>query len=49
MTDPRLIVFIRNTVIYLAIILGCHFLYSWQNKSPHNVPHTDFSFVYAQF
>lgn len=39
----------KNTIIYTAIILGCYFLYDYSNHDKNNIPHTDFSFVYAQF
>lgn len=42
-------VFIRNTLLYAAIVIGGYFLYNYHNKDAHNTPHTDFSFVYAQF
>lgn len=41
--------FIRNTLLYAAIVIGGYFLYNYHNKDTHNTPHTDFSFVYAQF
>ena len=35
--------------MYTAIFIGAYFLYNADNKSAQNIPHTDFSFVYAQF
>lgn len=51
MTEPkeRLHRFLLNTLLYTAILAGGYYLYNYQNKDPHNMPHTDFSFVYAQF
>lgn len=44
-----LYLFLRNTVIYNVIFVGCYFLYSYHFPSDQNIPHTDFSFIYAQF
>ena len=41
--------FFGNLLMYTVIFIGAYFLYSIHNTSTHNVPHTDFSFVYAQF
>lgn len=38
-----------NTGIYLLVFIGGYFLYNSKNKHPQNTPHTDFSFIYAQF
>lgn len=45
----QLWLFAKNTLIYSAIFVGGYFLYNYHNKDIHNTPHTDFSFVYAQF
>ena len=45
----KLVLFLKNTLIYSAIIVVGYFLYNYNNKDLHNLPHTDFSFVYAQF
>jgi hypothetical protein len=41
--------FFKNLIIYTLIFSGAYFLYNSGNKDPRNLPHTDFSFVYAQF
>lgn len=41
--------FLKNTLIYGAIIIGGYLLYGYNNKNTYNIPHTDFSFIYAQF
>jgi hypothetical protein len=41
--------FLKNILLYSAIIVGGYYLYNYNNKDTHNIPHTDFSFVYAQF
>lgn len=49
-TNKELIrVFLKNTLLYATIIIGGYYLYNYHNKDTHNTPHTDFSFVYAQF
>ncbi len=48
-TKENIMLFLKNTFLYTAIVLGCLFLYNYSNKSVSNIPHTDFSFVYAQF
>ena len=45
----QLRLFLKNVLLYSAIIAGGYFLYRYNNKDAHNIPHTDFSFVYAQF
>lgn len=41
--------FFRNLLIYTAIFAGSYVLYSIHASDPQAIPHTDFSFVYAQF
>jgi len=41
--------FLKNILLYATIIGGGYYLYHYNNKDTHNTPHTDFSFVYAQF
>lgn len=48
-SKEQLWLFLRNIVLYTIILVGGYFLYSYNNKDMHNMPHTDFSFVYAQF
>jgi len=45
----QLHLFLRNVLLYSVIIIGGYYLYNYANKNTHNTPHTDFSFVYAQF
>lgn len=45
----QLHLFLRNVLLYVTIIAGGYYLYNYNNKDAHNTPHTDFSFVYAQF
>jgi|GEM_PF-2129241 len=40
---------LKNTLLYAIIVIGGYYLYNYHNTDPHNAPHTDFSFVYAQF
>lgn len=52
MTDFKskdILIFLRNLLLYTAIFFGAYFLYDDNNISLKNIPHTDFSFVYAQF
>jgi hypothetical protein len=44
-----LYLFLKNTIIYTAICVGCYVLYSYHFQLEQNIPHTDFSFIYAQF
>ncbi len=46
---PLLFQFLKNTAIYCAIIVGGYYLYSYHFHAEQNIPHTDFSFIYAQF
>ena len=41
--------FIKNVIIYTCIGILGFILYNYNNKDIKNIPHTDFSFVYAQF
>lgn len=43
------LLFLKNIFIYTTICVSCYFLYNYNNKTKQNIPHTDFSFVYAQF
>ena len=45
----QIIRFIFNTLAYTLIGVGGYLLYNHYNTDIHNKPHTDFSFVYAQF
>lgn len=40
---------IKKMTLYVILILGLYFLYTPNNKSQHNTPHSATSFVYAQF
>jgi hypothetical protein len=41
--------FLKNMVMYAVIIIGIYFLYHYNNQDAGNIPHSDFSFVYAKF
>lgn len=43
------LLFIKNVGMYTCICLIGYVLYNYHNKTSKNIPHTDFSFVYAQF
>jgi hypothetical protein len=47
--NKNLLHFLKNLIMYTAIFVGAYFLYNANNTNAQNVPHTDFSFVYAQF
>ena len=40
---------IKKIIFYVFLIVGLYFLYSPNNKTKHNTPHSATSFVYAQF
>ncbi len=40
---------VKVITLYIALILGLYFLYTPNNKSQYNTPHSATSFVYAQF
>ncbi len=48
-TKNNLLTFFKNTIIYTCIGVFGFILYNYNNKTLKNIPHTDFSFVYAQF
>jgi hypothetical protein len=41
--------FFKNLVIYMALFIGAYLLYGANSNAKQTIPHTDFSFVYAQF
>ena len=41
--------FFVNVLMYLTLLIGMYFLYNPHNKHAANNPHSDFSFIYAQF
>ena len=43
------LIFLRNLAMYVCIGIFGILLYNFNNINPKNIPHTDFSFVYAQF
>lgn len=51
MTNKKenVLLFFRSLLMYTLIFMGAYLLYNTNNPDPRNIPHTDFSFVYAQF
>lgn len=45
----NIITFLKNLLLYTLLFAGSYYLYHHYNTDPRNIPHTDFSFVYAQF